>query len=303
MGKVGDLAKIAVEVREAVERRRQNGLHGHAEARTIASGSGWRVEDVLCTSGPEDRSFEERHEGYSVAVVAAGTFQYRNNVGTAFMTPGALLVGNAGESFECSHEHGYGDRCIAFHYSCEYFQRLICDVAGSRFALVFRHNRVPPIRATSDVVAKVCAALSRNTPDALWWEHAALLIASRVVAVCAGNVAVQQPSTSALARVTRVLRWIEHGLDENLSVHTLANIAGLSPFHFIRSFRGLTGLTPHQYLLRLRLQRAAVSLAHSNVQVLDAALNSGFGDLSNFNRNFRREFGCAPHVWRTSASA
>ena len=300
---MADLAKIAVEVREAVERRRHDGVPGHTHARTIASGGGWQVEDVLCTSGPEDRSFEERHGGYSVAVVLAGTFQYRNNLGTALMTPGALLLGNAGESFECGHEHGYGDRCIAFHYSSDYFQRLIRDVTGSRCALVFRHNRVPPIRATSDLVAKVCAGLGRNALDQLWWEQAAILTASRVVAVSAGTAAVQEPSVSALARVTNVLRRVEHQLEKNISVHELADCAGLSPFHFIRSFRRLTGLTPHQYLLRLRLQRAAVSLAHSNVKVLDAALDCGFGDLSNFNRNFRREFGCAPHMWRTSLSA
>ncbi|HWE53567.1 MAG TPA: AraC family transcriptional regulator [Bryobacteraceae bacterium] len=61
----------------------------------------------------------------------------------------------------------------------------------------------------------------------------------------------------------------------------------------------LTGTTPHQYLLRMRLRRAALRLRTARSKVLDVALECGFGDVSNFLRAFRGEFGVSPRVYRS----
>jgi transcriptional regulator GlxA family with amidase domain len=78
----------------------------------------------------------------------------------------------------------------------------------------------------------------------------------------------------------------------------LARTARLSPYHFIRVFEGITGITPHQYLLRTRLRRAALRLRTEPAKILDIALSCGFGDISNFNRLFRAEFGVSPRAYR-----
>jgi hypothetical protein len=108
------LAKIAVEVEWALARRALNGAPGHTTARVLAHGDGWTVADVVCTSGLHDHPFEERHPHVNIAIVAAGTFQYRSAAGRELMTPGSPLLGNAGQYFECRHEQGAGDRCLAF---------------------------------------------------------------------------------------------------------------------------------------------------------------------------------------------
>src|SRR5260370_30123377 len=66
------LAKIAVELEQALKRRALSGAPGNTVARRLAEGNGWTVSDVVCTSGPQDRPFEERHSGFSIAIVAAG---------------------------------------------------------------------------------------------------------------------------------------------------------------------------------------------------------------------------------------
>jgi len=70
------LAKIAVELERALASRAANGAPGRATARRLGCGDGWTVSDVICTSGPQDRPFEERRTGVSIAIVAAGSFQY-----------------------------------------------------------------------------------------------------------------------------------------------------------------------------------------------------------------------------------
>jgi AraC-like DNA-binding protein len=57
-------------------------------------------------------------------------------------------------------------------------------------------------------------------------------------------------------------------------------------------------VTPHQYLLRARLRRAAVRLVSEEKKIAEIAFDSGFGDLSNFNRAFRNEFGMTPRMYR-----
>jgi AraC family transcriptional regulator len=78
----------------------------------------------------------------------------------------------------------------------------------------------------------------------------------------------------------------------------MAAAAGMSKYHFLRVFRQLTGVTPHQYLISARLRRAALALASSRRHVLEIALDSGFGDLSTFNKTFRAVFSLTPTQYR-----
>jgi AraC-like DNA-binding protein len=96
---------------------------------------------------------------------------------------------------------------------------------------------------------------------------------------------------------------IESHWDGELTVGRLAQEAGLSPYHFLRVFQQLTGLTPHRYVLRVRLRQAATRLATERERVLEVALACGFGDVSNFNRAFRAEFGINPSRFRRQALA
>ena len=214
------------------------------------------------------------------------------------MTPGSLLLGNAGQCFECGHEHGLGDRCISFYYAPEYFERLAAD-AGAR-KLNFCTLRLPPLRVLSPLIARACAGLSSDVP----WEELSIQLAAQTVRLVSGlSPDPNGAPPSAVARVTRAVRAIEHHPDAMLTLGRLAREAGLSPYHFLRTFEHLTGLTPHQYVLRARLREAAIRLADTErrAKILDIALDSGFGDVSNFNRAFRVEFGVTPRVYRLQA--
>ena len=107
---------------------------------------------------------------------------------------------------------------------------------------------------------------------------------------------IAQPN--ALANVTRVVRQIEKNPDSRLTLASLARASRLSPYYFLRMFQLVTGVTPHQYILRMRLRDAAARLRSETEKILDIALDSGFGDVSNFNRAFRTEFGTTPRVYR-----
>jgi AraC-like DNA-binding protein len=285
------LAKIAVDLERALNRRAINGEEGCATAHVVAAGNGWSVSDVICTSGPDDRKFEERHVELSISIVAAGTFQYRSTTHKELLAPGSFLLGNPGQSFECGHDHGAGDRCIAFKYAPGFFETLV----GSRPR--FRAVRLPPLRASAPFVARACAAIA-GASDASWEELAVEVAAQTTRLVNDVDSASDTAAPNAVGRVTAAIRTIERNTDADLSLKLLATEAGLSPYHFLRTFAQITGMTPHQFAVRLRLREAALRLALDDALVIDVALDCGFGDLSNFNRSFRTEFGFAPRAYR-----
>jgi AraC family transcriptional regulator len=299
------LAKIAAAVERAVARRARDGSPGAADPRPLAQGDGWSAADVLCTFGPHDRPIPEEHATVNIAIVAAGTFQYRSGGESAFMTPGSILLGSPGQAFACGHEHGAGDRCVLFKYDPRRFGAF----AGVRFEAL----RLPPLRALADLTARACAAAKRaggqrTTDDRAddriaAWEELALLLAARVLETAPGAPrAAREPMASDAARVTRVVRRIEADLDGDLSLGALAAEARLSRFHFLRTFERLTGLTPHRFVRRARLREAATRLASTGGRVIDAACDAGFGDLSRFHHAFREEFGVPPRRYREAAA-
>jgi AraC-like DNA-binding protein len=304
------LAKLAVEVERALDRRAESGVPGGITGRLVAHGHGWTVHDVVCTAGPDDQPFEEQHSRVCIAIVVAGSFQYRSGTDDELMTPGSLLLGSAGQPFECAHEHGAGDRCLSFQYAPNYFERIAANAGARGRKLDFRFLRVPPLRALATVAGKAYAGLARSTirqaGDA-WlstdtdvpWEEISVDLAARTVQLVAGlSVDRMSAPPGATARVTRTVRMIERHPSARWALGRLSEAADLSPYHFLRTFERVTGVTPHQYVLRSRLREAAMRLVVDPDKVLDIAFDCGFGDVSNFNHAFRAEFGVAPRTYR-----
>ena len=292
------MAEIAVAVEDALRNRARAGEPGCAKAHPLAGGDGWTVEDVICTSGPDDRPFEERHAAFSIAIVLTGTFQYRSDSGGVLMTPGSVLLGRPGQPFECAHQHAAGDRCLSFHFSPAFFERVLADAEGGRQGLRWEHLRIPPLPELTPLIARASAALTRPDDDR-WAELAVELAGVTTEMLVRGRIAPALPAPlGAEARVTRVVRAIERLEYPCPSLTCFARDAGLGLYHFLRTFERVTGVTPHQFVMRARLRAAAGRLVEESAKIVEIALDSGFGDVSNFNRAFRREFGVSPRTYR-----
>jgi AraC family transcriptional regulator len=262
-------------------------------SRLLASGPGWSVSDVVCTAGPHDRPFEERHHAACIAAVTQGTFQYRSAQGSAVLAPGAVLLGNEGTCFECGHEHGTGDRCLAFHFAPDHLEAIVAAMPGGR-RTAFAVARLPPLPSLIPLIAAAEAAREGAELE----ELALRLAGAAAMALASRQRTAHRPSPRDERRVTDALRRIEAQAHEQLTLADLAREAAMSPYHFLRTFREVAGMTPYQFVLRTRLHRAAVLLRRSDASISTIAFDAGFSDLSTFNRRFRRVMGSSPRAYR-----
>ena len=97
--------------------------------------------------------------------------------------------------------------------------------------------------------------------------------------------------------VQRMQEYIEKHLCENISFADVAKASLFSPWHARRLFLEFTGVTPSEYIRKLRLKQSALKLRDEEVNILDVALDSGFGSVDGYQRAFRKEFGCNPSAY------
>jgi AraC-like DNA-binding protein len=133
-------------------------------------------------------------------------------------------------------------------------------------------------------------------------DEAGIMLAARFVRVATDR----EPGPSAASvndrrRAVEAAVWLDENSADAIDLESSASEAGLSAYHFLRVFTSVLGVTPHQYLVRSRLRRAASLLAAEERPITEIAYDVGFGDLSNFVRTFGRAAGVSPREFRRTA--
>ena len=246
------------------------------QATTLFAGESLSVFHYRCSAGPQDRPFAEVHPCHSVSYVKSGSFGCVTLGARHELVAGAVLIGRPGQEYMATHEHhGCGDECVSVKLS-----HALADELGLAKGELAALPPLPELMLLGDHVRAA---------------DAALVFAERVAALAAGQRNDRAaPSAKERRRAVEAALWLEENLAHPVGLEEAARQAGLSPFHFLRVFRKAIGVTPHQYLLRLRLREAARLLARSPMSVTEVALEVGFQDLSNFVRTFKRAAGASP---------
>lgn len=261
---------------------------------TILAQGPIQVCDFRCDAKPGDIPFAELHGGFSISYVRSGNFGYRTRGRSYDLVPGSVLVGHPGDEYMCTHEHVHGDECLSFQLTPE-----IVESLGQRTE-TWHASALPPVTELV-VLGELAQAAAIGCSD-LGLDEIGLLFAARFGDVLTGK---SQKAVNIAARDRR--RAIEAALfvdahaHEALDLSGMANEVGLSPFHFLRLFAKVVGVTPHQYLVQARLRRAVHLLTLGTHTVTEVAYEVGFGDLSNFVRTFHRAASISPGRFRAAA--
>jgi len=268
-------------------------------ALTILRGSSISVDDYRCSATAADAPFVELHADYSLSYVRKGSFGYLCRGEEFQLVAGSVLIGTPGDEYTCTHDHhDGGDECLSFHLAPELVESF--EESGPSADSVWRTGGLPPL-AELMVLGELAQTVVEGRSD-VGLDEVGMWLASRFVEV-AGGRGIEAPKASDRdrRRAVDIALWMDEHSEEPIDLESTAREAGLSPFHFLRMFSKALGVTPHQYLVRSRLRRAARLLADDERSITDVAYDVGFSDLSNFVRTFRRAAGVSPRRFRQAA--
>jgi AraC-like DNA-binding protein len=262
--------------------------------KTLLAGDRISVTEFRCTAGPGDKPYAEQFPGYSISYVRKGSFGCHCRGCFHELVAGSILVGHPGDEYVCTHDHVSGDECLSFFLGEE-----LVDAAGDASA-IWRVGSVPPLPELMVLGELAQTAADGNSDIGL--DELGEALAMRFVEAVSGRKA--KPLTAGLRDRRRAVEsalWIDANSHRPITLEHAAEQAGISPFHFLRLFSQVLGVTPHQYLVRSRLRHAARRLVDDDSPITDIAYDVGFGDLSNFVRTFHRAAGASPMRFRQAS--
>jgi len=252
------------------------------------------VSDFRCSAVPGEKPYSEQHGCHSISFVRKGSFGYQSRGRSHELVAGSFVIGRPGAEFVCTHDHVCGDECLSFFFSPE-----LVDSVGGR-SEDWEIGAKPPL-AELMVLGELAQAAADRQRD-IGLDEIGHLLAQKLVEVVSGKP--RQPAKITARdrrRAVETALWLDANSHREIELEDAARQTGISPFHFLRLFSGVLGVTPHQYLLRARLRRAARQLADDDKPVTDVAYDVGFNDLSNFVRTFHRAAGVSPLKFRQTA--
>src|SRR6201996_2102907 len=263
-------------------------------ATTLLQRQSITVSDFRCSAGPDDMPFAEQHRCHSVSYVRKGSFGCQTRGRFFDLVAGSVLVGHPGDEYVCTHDHVCGDECLSFFLGPELVEAL-GDAAD-----IWQIGAAPPLPELMVLGELAQAAVDGRSDIGL--DEIGQLFAGRFVEVVSGRSREPAPATPRYRRrAVETALWIDAHSHGEIDLERAAGQAGISPFHFLRLFSGVLGVTPHQYLVRSRLRHAARLLADEERSITDVAYDVGFADLSTFVRTFHRAAGVSPRRFRQAS--
>jgi AraC family transcriptional regulator len=188
-------------------------------------------------------------------------------------------------------------RVLILAFEPWYFERIAAELgAAPGFAGELCHEKIPVEHPSAVLLRQLAAEIDSGPGGAFLADSLARAIAVHLLRGFLHMPAPRKPAAAPPTAVLRAVALMRARLPENLSLEALAKAAGLSPFHFARQFKTATGHPPHDYHIRLRVDRAQELLRTRGNQWTLAAIASecGFVDQSHFSRHFKRVVGVTP---------
>ncbi|HEY0375870.1 MAG TPA: AraC family transcriptional regulator [Pyrinomonadaceae bacterium] len=270
-------------------------------SKRAASWDGLRLEHFHFRAGELP---EHNHREHLITFSPAGGCRGEIRTGSGFRARGetaeSVCVIPSGQSFSARLNGDSEQLAIYLDPSLVLRAANEADVPGGAVEVVEGFSPHDPVLRSAGLA--LLAELEMEGPGGrLYAESLANLLAVHLLRhyTAAGRVAGQRFRGGLSGpRLRRVMAFIEENYESDLGLAELAQAGGISTFHFAREFKRTTGTTPHQYLIKFRVERAKALLTESELPLVEVSARAGFSHQSHFTRLFRRLTGTTPLAFR-----
>lgn len=271
------------------------GMEHQAVLRPAAQVSSWNLPEFdhlsLVSARYVNYTFPSHiHSAYAFVSIVRGVHQVRMAKASADLDNATLLTLNPGEVHSGKSGTEYGWEHRALFVEAPLMQSLAREIFGKDREVTFPHIAAKDA-ALSFNVRQLVESL-RTDQDILSRETRVIHTLSEIISRF-GEAAKPRFFSGYHPGVQRAIEFLLESFADKISLSQLAEIAGMSRYHFVRTFSAMVGMPPHAYQNQLRIQHAA-RLAAKGMSMADIALACGFADQAHFNRAFKATHGVSP---------
>jgi AraC-like DNA-binding protein len=231
------------------------------------------------------------HETYSVGVILAGRYEYRSGSRKAILGPGEIRIVSPYELHQS--EAGSWEY---LHFDID--ETLIAErLAVEEGASERMRPALMPLHRDGELYRRALKLYDTLEKEPIELEESFDAFLERLLASSSGEFrGVLAGEEASLRRALEYLHAYWYRSD--LRVREVARAVGFSPYYFVKKFRQIYGMTPHHYLLNLRIEKARARIVLSRDSLAQVAMECGFSDQSHMIRLFRRYLGYTPGALR-----
>ena len=153
----------------------------------------------------------------------------------------------------------------------------------------------------TNIIAALCAALRAQVEEgSIYAQAMGNALAVHLLINYSTHTKPTEIATGKLSprKLKLVVKFVDENLDKDLNLTTLSSLVKLSQYHFSRAFKQSTGLSPHQYIIQKRIERAKYLLKQSTITINEVSIDCGFANPSHFAKHFRKHIGISPKQFR-----
>ncbi len=261
-----------------------------------------------------DVTLSNHRSRLSVRWIVGGRYTYEVDGERFILEPGKFLIINDGQTYNSVTAHGIVTDCLTVSFNYSVFENVLTTLSNTDGWLLDNPFNANPnseisfllntyrIEGEFQTLLEQFARFTQGAfvPTALdesfYLLMRQLLVSQKKVVREVLNIPSAKKSTreELYRRISRAREFLRANADDELRIETVAAEANLSAFHFLRTYKKAFGVSPHQEILNIRLEKARKLMSLGKFSLGRIAIESGFGDLSSFSKAFRQRFGIAP---------
>lgn len=280
-----------------------------ADINTIYESGFYRIADFRCHCTDCKTSSPEYSHSFCISFVRKGNFLFNVFRHSLDSYSGCVLITKPGYEHTVTHAHTVPDECTIFEFKNDFYKELLNQYGGLKF---FRDNDLHSTLVKTNTKTEflhfyVMRAVLTKSGSKLEIDNKVMdiieLILTHITDYKQDERIDAGLKKNHLVTIESAKEYITEHFADDISLLNIAQHCCVSPFHFSRVFKIFTSYSPHQFLLSVRLQHAALLLRDTILPVADIAFSSGFNSIEYFTSAFRQHYKCAPSKFRIRKDA